>query len=195
MEKTMKSNLLKTIAVGTLAVFLTNCTATTGTVSNKDKYTLGGAVVGGVIGNQFGSGSGKDIATIVGVILGSHWGSNVGAKLDHYETIKHEQAAYQALEYHKDGQVVRWSNPNSGHKGGIMVTDTYYIENGQIPCRSFIQEVQIGARMEQSEGIACRTASGKWELMKDPKVKIENGMQVTNDKGQYMLTPVGVGWN
>jgi hypothetical protein len=30
--------------------------------------------------------------------------------------------------------------------------------------------------------------------MKDPKVKIENGMQVTNNKGQYMLTPVGVGW-
>jgi surface antigen len=195
MEKTMKSNLLKTIAIGTLALMLTNCTATTGTVSKKDTYTLGGAVVGGIIGNQFGSGSGKDAATILGVILGSQWGSNVGAKLDHYETIKHEQAAYQALEHHKDGQVVKWSNPNSGHKGGVMVTDTYYIENGQIPCRSFIQEVQIGARMEQSKGIACRTASGKWELMKDPKVKIENGMQVTNDKGQYMLTPVGVGWN
>ncbi len=191
----MKSNLLKTLAIGTLAVFLTNCTATTGqTVSNKDKYTLGGGVIGGIIGNQFGSGSGKDVATILGVIIGSQWGSNVGSKLDHYETVQHEKAAYQVLEHGKDGQVVKWSNPNTGHKGGVMVTDTYYIENGQIPCRSFIQEVQIGARMEQSKGIACRTASGKWELMKDPKVKIENGMQVTNNKGQYMLTPVGVGW-
>ena len=194
----MKSNLLKTLAIGTIAIFLSNCTATTGTttqISNKDKYTLGGAVVGGVIGNQFGSGSGKDAATILGVILGSHWGSNVGAKLDDYETLKHEQTAYQALEYHKDGQVVNWENPNTGHKGGFVVTETYYIQNGQIPCRKFYQEVQIGARVEQGVGIACRTASGKWELMKDPKVKIENGMQVTNNKGQYMLTPVGVGWN
>lgn len=195
MEKIMKSNLLKTLAIGTMALLLTNCTATTGqTVSKKDTYTLGGAVVGGVIGNQFGSGSGKDAATILGVILGSQWGANVGAKLDHYETLKHEKTAYQALEHHKDGQVVNWENPNTGHKGGFVVTETYYIQNGQIPCRKFYQEVQIGARIEKGEGIACRTASGKWELMKDPKVKIENGMQVTNDKGQYMLTPVGVGW-
>ena len=41
----------------------------------KDTYTLGGAVVGGVIGNPLGSGSGKDAATIIGVILGFHWGS------------------------------------------------------------------------------------------------------------------------
>ena len=68
----MKSNLLKTLAIGTIAIFLSNCTATTGTttqISNKDKYTLGGAVVGGVIGNQFGSGSGKDAATILGLSL------------------------------------------------------------------------------------------------------------------------------
>lgn len=194
----MKTNLLKTLAIGTLALtMLAGCSATTQshTVSKKDTYTLGGAIVGGVIGNQFGKGSGKDAATILGVILGSQWGANVGAKLDHYETLKHEQTAYQALEYHKDGQVVNWENPNTGHKGGFVVTDTYYIQNGQIPCRKFYQEVQIGAHLQKGVGIACRTASGKWELMKDPKVKIENGMQVTNDKGQYMLTPVGVGWN
>jgi uncharacterized protein YcfJ len=33
---------------------------------------LGGAVVGGVIGNQFGSGSGKDAMTILGAILGAN---------------------------------------------------------------------------------------------------------------------------
>ena len=190
----MKSNLLKTLAIGTMALLLTNCSATSQTVSKKDTYTLGGAIVGGVIGNQFGKGRGKDAATILGVILGSQWGSNVGAKLDEYETLKHEQAAYQAFETMPDGQVVKWSNPNNNTQGGVVVTSTYYIENGQIPCRSFIQEVQIGARMEQSQGVACRSAEGKWILMKDPKVKIENGMQVTNDKGQYMLTPVGVGW-
>ena len=187
---------LKTLVIGLFALLLlTNCTATTGqTVSKTDTYTLGGAVVGGVIGNQFGKGDGKTVATIVCILLGSNIGNNIGTQLDQYDELKHQKAAYQALEYTKDGVPVKWSNPN-GHKGGIMITDTYYIQNGQVPCRKFYQEVQIGARIETGEGIACRTASGNWELMKDPKVKFENGMQITNDKGQYMLTPVGVGWN
>lgn len=32
--------------------------------------TFGGALVGGVIGNQFGDGSGRDVATILGAIIG-----------------------------------------------------------------------------------------------------------------------------
>lgn len=190
------NKLTKTLITGLFAItMLTNCTATTGqTVSKADTYTLGGAVVGGVIGNQFGSGDGKKLATLFGILLGSNVGNNIGSQLDHYDELKHQKAAYQALEYTRDGVPVKWVNAN-GHQGGVMVTDTFYIQNGQIPCRKFYQEVQIGARMETGEGIACRTASGKWELMKDPRVKIENGMQVTNDKGQYMLTPVGVGWD
>lgn len=33
--------------------------------------TFGGAVLGGIIGNQFGSGSGRDLATIVGALIGA----------------------------------------------------------------------------------------------------------------------------
>lgn len=33
-------------------------------------HTFGGALVGGVIGNQFGGGSGRDVATILGAIIG-----------------------------------------------------------------------------------------------------------------------------
>lgn len=40
----------------------------------KDKHngwkTFGGALIGGVIGNQFGGGSGQDIATVLGAIIG-----------------------------------------------------------------------------------------------------------------------------
>ncbi len=32
--------------------------------------TFGGALIGGVIGNQFGGGSGQDIATVLGAIIG-----------------------------------------------------------------------------------------------------------------------------
>ena len=40
-------------------------------------HTFGGALVGGVIGNQFGGGSGRDVATILGAVIG---GSVTGNK-------------------------------------------------------------------------------------------------------------------
>ena len=39
-------------------------------------HTFGGALAGGVIGNQFGSGSGRDISTILGAIIGSSLSNN-----------------------------------------------------------------------------------------------------------------------
>lgn len=44
--------------------------------SNNGWHTFGGALVGGVIGNQFGSGSGRDVATILGAIIGSSMAQN-----------------------------------------------------------------------------------------------------------------------
>ncbi len=38
--------------------------------------TFGGALIGGVIGNQFGGGSGKDIATVLGTIAGGAMAKN-----------------------------------------------------------------------------------------------------------------------
>lgn len=46
----------------------------------KDKrngwHTFGGALIGGVIGHQFGGGSGKDVATILGAMIGSSMANN-----------------------------------------------------------------------------------------------------------------------
>lgn len=47
-------------------------------IQDKDNgwHTFGGALVGGIIGNQFGGGSGKDIATILGAMVGGSVASN-----------------------------------------------------------------------------------------------------------------------
>ena len=37
---------------------------------NNGWRTFGGALMGGIIGNQFGGGSGRDVATILGAIIG-----------------------------------------------------------------------------------------------------------------------------
>lgn len=43
---------------------------------NSGWKTFGGALVGGVIGNQFGGGSGRDIATILGAVVGGSVANN-----------------------------------------------------------------------------------------------------------------------
>ena len=40
---------------------------------------LGGAILGGVIGNQFGSGSGKDAMTVLGAIVGADMANKQGS--------------------------------------------------------------------------------------------------------------------
>ena len=39
-------------------------------------HTFSGALIGGVIGNQFGGGNGRDVATILGAIIGGSMASN-----------------------------------------------------------------------------------------------------------------------
>ena len=43
---------------------------------NQGWKVFGGALVGGVIGNQFGGGSGRDIATVLGAIIGGNVANN-----------------------------------------------------------------------------------------------------------------------
>lgn len=42
----------------------------------SDGDVIAGAIVGGVIGNQFGSGSGRDAMTVLGAIVGANHASN-----------------------------------------------------------------------------------------------------------------------
>lgn len=43
---------------------------------NKGWKVFGGALIGGAIGNQFGSGSGRDVATVLGALLGGSLADN-----------------------------------------------------------------------------------------------------------------------
>ncbi|MBL4911858.1 glycine zipper 2TM domain-containing protein [Shewanella schlegeliana] len=45
---------------------------------NTGWKTFGGALIGGVIGHQFGGGSGQDVATVLGALLGAGVGNRYG---------------------------------------------------------------------------------------------------------------------
>lgn len=48
----------------------------TSTRRGSDGDVLAGAIIGGVIGNQFGSGDGKDAMTVLGAIVGANRAAN-----------------------------------------------------------------------------------------------------------------------
>ena len=99
----MKHNTL--IVAGIVALFATNANADTQTIKEHYKSvieqtpysvevckdvqirgqastgdTVFGALLGGVIGNQFGGGKGKDAATILGAILGADFANKKGGQ-------------------------------------------------------------------------------------------------------------------
>ena len=54
--------------------------------SHQGWKTFGGALLGGVIGHQFGGGSGKDVATVLGALIGAGVGNRYSS--DYYQELK-----------------------------------------------------------------------------------------------------------
>jgi len=53
--------------------------------------TVFGAIVGGVIGHQFGSGSGNDAATVAGTLIGAAVGNDAAQRRHGYETVQYSR--------------------------------------------------------------------------------------------------------
>ncbi|QDF75698.1 MULTISPECIES: glycine zipper 2TM domain-containing protein [Shewanella] len=67
---------------------------------NQGWRAFGGALIGGVIGHQFGGGSGKDVATVLGALIGGGIGHRSGD--DYYQQLK----LVELMIRYEDGQEV-----------------------------------------------------------------------------------------
>ena len=124
--------------------------------SNPSKEDIGmatGAVLGGVLGHQIGSGSGNTIATIGGAALGAFVGSRIGRD--------DQRKTAAALERSPDDRATTWKNPNTGQTYSVTPTRTY--EGGSGPCRDFKTTTEIDGREEVVHGTACRQPDGSWK--------------------------------
>lgn len=128
----------------------------------------GGAVLGGLggglLGAQFGRGSGNLAMTALGAVAGAFIGSEVGKSLD-----KVDQAAMQRAERHAEtapmGQSIAWSNPDSGHSGTVTPTRDGTDQSGNY-CREYQSTVTVDSRDEKAFGTACRQPDGTWKVVK-----------------------------
>jgi surface antigen len=93
-----------------------------------DKQTIGtvlGGVLGAVAGSQFGGGKGQLAAVAVGALAGAYLGNQIGASLDKADRAAIERKSAEALATARDGQAVRWKNPDSGTSAVITPRDTH----------------------------------------------------------------------
>lgn len=151
------------IPVVMLAFALNGCE----TIQNSGtKQTVGGvtgAVAGGLLGSQVGSGSGRLWATGAGVLLGALVGSEIGSSLDKADLAYAQRAQHRAYSA-PIGETVTWSNPESGNRGTYTPTREGTSSTGRY-CREYSQTIYVDGRQESAYGTACRNPDGTWEIM------------------------------
>lgn len=125
--------------------------------------TLGGAALGGLLGAQFGGGTGQLVATSLGVFAGGLLGSEVGKSLDRADQVYAQQAMNRAHAA-PIGETITWNNPQSGHTGTYTPIREGQSTSGRF-CREFQQTVTVGGRTEQAYGTACRQPDGSWQIV------------------------------
>jgi surface antigen len=127
--------------------------------------TVGGAALGGLLGNQFGGGTGKTIATTVGVLLGGWAGNEIGVSLDRADRMQMSQAQNRALVA-PVGQQIVWNNPQTGNSGTFEpIRDGRDSATGAY-CREYQTSVVVGGKRQSAYGTACQQPDGSWKVIK-----------------------------
>jgi surface antigen len=118
-----------------------------------------GGIAGGIAGAQIGAGSGQVAAIIGGTILGAALGTYIGGYMDRMD----QQQVNRTLETQPTGQTSQWKNPDTGHRFEVTPVNTFQTPSGQY-CREFVTQVEVGGKLEQAFGTACRMPDGSWKV-------------------------------
>lgn len=159
----MTKKVIRLMGVLAIAVAISGCA-----ITKQDAGTVIGGGLGGFLGSQFGSGSGKKIAIGAGAVLGAFLGNKVGASLDQAD----QMAMNQTLNNVPAGESVQWQNPNGGHT--VQVTPTTPPQESRVRtnrgtvntvCREYQTTITVEGRQQQGYGTACRRSDGSWQLI------------------------------
>jgi uncharacterized protein YcfJ len=123
-----------------------NCTSG---MSKSTVGTLAGAAGGGLLGSQFGSGSGKTAMTIAGVLGGGVLGNQVGRRLDSEDCAQQQQQRAAARRQRaEDKRAVAFHDPDSGRT-----------------CRQMQSTAFIHGERQVVTGTQCREPDGSWRFV------------------------------
>lgn len=130
-------------------------------MSKQDVGTVSGAVAGGLLGSQFGGGSGKLVAVGVGTLAGAFLGGAIGKSMDDTDKLKMQRA----LESNPVGKPAYWQNANNGATYTVTPVKNVTVQGNQY-CREYNTTAVIGGKQEKMYGTACRQPDGSWKVVK-----------------------------
>ncbi len=154
---------IKTVAAATVIALMAAACSSSPYGQKQTVGTLGGAALGGLLGSQFGDGTGRLVATGAGVLIGGLIGSEIGRTMDEQDRMRANQAVTQAHQAPL-GETIVWNNPDSGHSGTVTPVRDGTTSSG-LYCREFQQTVTVGGRTETAYGTACRQPDGTWRIV------------------------------
>jgi len=146
------------VGVASISLMLSGCGQ--GGLTKQDAGIGIGALAGGVVGNQFGKGDGKVLATALGAVVGGIVGSEIGKSLDDNDRRLAQEAEFASLERGQSGVGQPWRNPDSGHYGMVVPGKPY--KRAEQDCRDYTHTIYIDGKPQTMRGTACRNGDGTW---------------------------------
>ncbi len=148
------------LAIALLPALLAACG---GDTANRTPALIVGAVAGGIVGNQFGKGTGNVLATVAGAMVGGIVGSEIGRSMDEQDRRSPSGPSSPRSRRARSDRPRRWRNPDNGRYGDVVPGRPYKRSN--VDCRDYTHTVYIDGRPRTMRGTACRNPDGTWRNM------------------------------
>ena len=148
-----------------IALALAACASDPGTRTTQENTgsVVAGAVVGGLVGNLFGGGTGKVLMTAAGAVAGGFIGDRLYKK--HADSEYEKDAAQRALNGAASGQRVTWADARTNESGYFVPTNTRQMSDGRV-CRDFRRGLSVGGKeVDETTGTACKKSNGQWDMV------------------------------
>lgn len=129
-------------------------------MTKQDVGTVTGGVAGGLLGSQFGGGSGKLLAVGAGALAGAFIGGAIGKNMDETDKLKMNQT----LESNSIGQPAYWQNQKTGTNYTVVPTRNVTVDGNQY-CREYRSTANVAGKNQQVYGTACRQPDGSWKVV------------------------------
>lgn len=152
----MKKMLVRIICIAAGTTLLASCQNAT----NQDVGTVSGAVIGGLVGSQFGQGGGQLLGIGIGTLAGAYIGGAIGKNMDDTDRLKMSRA----LEANPAGQPAYWQNQNTGNSYTVVPTQNVTVDGNKY-CREYRTTAIIAGKKQQMYGTACRQPDGTWKAV------------------------------
>jgi surface antigen len=149
---------MKKIAICVLASAITFGIAGCQPGNNVPGSTAVGAIAGGMLGSALFHGSGQWAGILGGAVLGGIVGNQIGQSMDRRDRMNMQSAIVNTPV----GQEASWTNSKT-HRSYVVRPVKSFRKKGRY-CREFQTRIKVAGKWQQGYGRACRQPDGSWKI-------------------------------